>query len=132
MLYFESLYGCTLRSSYLFLKLLTDYNIVFCIVFVIIGVVLCFMGNKFLKVAIIIISGLIACYCITAGVLYFFPNFIVSEISLLVCLLVCFILGCIVGFFLKKEVKPYVVILGGFLGYSLVTFVYQIANIYRI
>ena len=91
---------------------------------------LCFMGNKFLKVAIIIISGLIACYCITAGVLYFFPNFIVSEISLLVCLLVCFILGCIVGFFLKKEVKPCVVILGGFLGYSLVTFVYQIVQTY--
>ena len=35
MLYFESLYGCTLRSSYLFLKLLTDYNIGFCVFFVI-------------------------------------------------------------------------------------------------
>ena len=130
MLYFESLYGCTLGSSYLFLKLLNDYNIVFCIIFVIIGVMLCFMGNKFLKVAIIITSGLIGCYCITAGVLYLFPDFIVSEISLIVCLLVCFILGCIVGFFLKNEVKPTVVILGGFLGYSLVTFVYQIVQTY--
>ena len=94
---------------------------------------LCFMGNKFLKVAIIITSGLIGCYCITAGVLYFFPNFIVRENSLLVWLLFCFIFitfGYLFGIYIHKKEKPFVIFLGGFLGYSFVTFVYQIVQTY--
>ena len=77
-----------------------------------------------------IICGFIGCYAITAAILNFFPNFITTELWLLVCLLVCFVLGCILGWFLKDEIKFSVLISGGFLGYSCATFVYQIVQNY--
>ena len=39
---------------------------------------------------------------------------------------VCFCLGCIVGIFLRNEVNFYIIVCGGFLGYSCAIFVYQI------
>jgi hypothetical protein len=126
----NSLYGCSLRSTYLFLKLLQDYKIVFCILFVVIGIVLVFFGYKYLRYAIIIICGFIGCYAITAAILNFFPNFITTETYLLICLVVCFILGCAIGFLLKDDVKFNIILLGGFLGYSAAKFVYQIVQNY--
>ena len=126
----RSLYGCSLRSSYLFIKLLNDYKLVFCILFVIVGIIFCFFGKRYMKYLIMIICGFIGCYAITAAILNFFPNFITTELWLLVCLLVCFILGCILGWFLKDEIKFSVLITGAFLGYSCATFVYQIVQNY--
>ena len=122
----ESIYGCSLKSSYLLLKLLEDYKIIFAIIFVVIGLVLCFMGNRFITYTIVIVCGFIGCYALTAAVLNFFPDFITTELWLLVCLVVCFVLGCILGYFLKGEVQFSVIIFGGFLGYSCAIFVYQI------
>lgn len=122
----ESLYGCSLKSTYLLLKLIEDYKVIFAIIFVVIGLALCFMGYKFITYTIIIVCGFIGCYALTASVLNFFPNFITTELWLLVCLLVCFVLGCILGYFLKGEVQFSIILFGGFLGYSCAIFVYQI------
>lgn len=122
----ESLYGCSLKSSYLLLKLLEDYKIIFAIIFVVVGLILCFMGNRFITYTIVIVCGFIGCYAITAAVLNFLPDFITTETWLLVCLLVCFVLGCILGYFLKGEVQFSIILFGGFLGYSCAIFVYQI------
>ena len=126
----RSLYGCSLRSTYLFIKLLNDYRFVFCVLFVIIGIIFCFFGHRYMKYLIMFICGFIGCYAITAAILNFFPNFITTELWLLICLLVCFVLGCILGWFLKDEIKFSVLITGGFLGYSCATFVYQIIQNY--
>jgi len=76
------------------------------------------------------VCGILGCYLITAAVLSWFPNLITDELGLIICLIVCFILGCIVGFFLKGEIKFNAILLGGFLGYSSATFVYQIVQNY--
>ena len=127
---FNSLYGCSLRSSYLYLKLLQEYKYIFCIVFVLIGLAVGFYGQRYLKIAIIIITGLAACYVLSLALLNFFPNLITGEMALLICLGVFFILGCVLGFFLNKNLKMCVVVLGGFLGYLSATFVYQIVQNY--
>ena len=122
----ESLYGCSLKSTYLLTKLFEDYKIFFVIVFVAVGLLLCFMGNKFLAITLIIVCGIAGCYLITAFVLNAFPQFITSELYLFVCMGVSLVLGCLVGFFLKGDVQMGVVFFGGFLGYSCAIFVYQI------
>ena len=127
---FKSPYACSLRSSYLFIKLLQEYKVIFCIIFILIGLVICFFGHRYLKIAIIIITGFAACYALTVALLNFFPNLITSELGLLICLGVFFILGCVLGFFLNKSVKWIVIVLGGFLGYLSATFVYQIVQNY--
>ena len=126
----RSLYGCSLRSSYLFLRLLNEYYIVFAIIFIIFGFILCFLGFKYKEKIIMFVCGILGCYLITAAVLSWFPNLITDELGLIICLIVCFILGCIVGFFLKGEIKFNAILLGGFLGYSSATFVYQIVQNY--
>ena len=127
---FNSLYGCSLRSSYLYLKLLQEYKYIFCIVFVLIGLAVGFYGQRYLKIAIIIITGLASCYVLSLALLNFFPSLITGEMALLICLGVFFILGCVLGFFLNKNLKMCVVVLGGFLGYLSATFVYQIVQNY--
>ena len=126
----RSLHGCTLRSTYLLLKLLNDYNYVFCALFVLIGLIFCFFGSRYINKIIIIIGGFIGCYAITAAVLSFFPNFITSELYLFVCLFVSFVLGCVIGYFLKDDIRFSCLLLGAFLGFASATFVYQIVQNY--
>ena len=126
----RSIHGCTLRSTYLLLKLLNKYNYVFCVLFVLIGLVLCLFGNRYINKTIIIIGGFIGCYAITAAVLSFFPNFITTETYLFVCLFVAFVLGCVIGYFLKDDIRFSCLLLGAALGFSCATFVYQIVQNY--
>ena len=126
----SSLYGCSLRSTYLLLKIFLEYKIVFTIIFILVGIGLCFFGNRFIKWTIILISGFIGCYALTAVVLKFFPNFITSESYLLICLLICFVLGCVIGYFIKDDEKMYIPLLGAGLGYFCATFLYQIVQNY--
>lgn len=126
----RSVYGCTLRSSYLLLRLLNNNKIVFCIIFVIIGLALCLFGNNYLQYAIILVCSIIGCYGLTVAVLNFFPNLITTETWLFVCLGASLLIGFLIGFLLRDEKKLFVIILGGFLGYSLATFLYQIIQNY--
>ena len=130
LLKFKSVYGCALRSSYLFIKLLQDFKYVFCIIFVIVGVAVCFFGNRYLKYAIVIISAFSICYIATAALLNFFPNFITTELGLILCLVIFLVFGCVIGFILNKTQKLIVLVLGGFLGYASAKFVYQIVQNY--
>ncbi len=127
---FDSLYGCTLRSTYLFLRLLQDYKIIFCIIFILLGLIICFFGHRYLKYAIVIICGLVVCYAAITALLNFFPNLITSEIVLIIALIVLFVLGCAVGFWIKNMTKLIVVLLGGFLGFCCAKFLYQIVQNY--
>lgn len=127
---FKSKYGCPLGSSYLLLKLMEKYNYYFMVVMVLLGLFLCFVGKKYIAPTIIILCGLIACYALTALVLSIFPNFIKTELYLFICLLVCLIIGLIIGYFTRDMEKFYIVVAGGFLGYSLATFLYQIVQNY--
>ena len=126
----RSIHGCTLRSTYLLLKLLNKYNYVFCVIFVLVGLVLCLFGNRYINKTIIIIGGFIGCYAITAAVLSFFPSFITTETYLFVCLFVAFVLGCVIGYFLKDDIRFSCLLLGAALGFSCATFVYQIVQNY--
>ena len=126
----RSLYGCTLRSSYLFLRLLNEFKFIFAVIFIIFGFLLCFGGFKLIKKLIMLICGFIGSYLITSILLTLFPNFITDEIGLIICLIVCFIIGLGIGFFIKEKTKYYAMLLGGYVGYSLATFVYQIIQNY--
>ena len=126
----RSLYGCTLRSSYLFLRLLEDYKFVFAILFVAIGLILCFYGFKHKAKTVIIVCGFIGCYAITAAVLAWFPNFITDELGIIICLLVSFILGCLIGFFIKNDDTYYCLLAGGLIGYYASSYVFKIVSNY--
>ena len=126
ILQMESLYGCSLKSTYLLTKLIEDYKIFFVVLFVVVGLLLCFMGNNILTITLIIVCGIVGCYAITAFVLNAFPHFITSEFYLFVSMGVSLVLGCLIGFFLKGDVQMAVIFFGGFLGYSCAIFVYQI------
>ena len=127
---FKSRYGCPLGSSYLLLKLMNDYKYVFMVLMIILGGFLCFFGFKYIAPTIIALCGIVGCYCLTALILSLFPDFITSELWLFVCLLVCGILGCIIGYFTKDQVDFYIILSGAFLGYSVATFFYQIVQNY--
>ena len=126
----KSLYGCSLKSKYLLLKLFQKYKYLFAIIFVLFGIGLCFFGNRFIKYAIIGICGFIGCYALTALVLKLFPNFISKEGYLFICLILCFVLGCVIGYFIRNDEKMYILLLGAGLGYFVATFVYQIIQNY--
>lgn len=126
----KSLYGCSLKSKYLLLKLFQKFKFPFAIIFVLFGVGLCFFGNRFIKYAIIGICGLVGCYALTALVLRLFPNFITKETYLFICLILCFVLGCVIGYFIRNDEKMYILLLGAGLGYFAATFVYQIIQNY--
>ena len=127
---FKSRYGCPLGSSYLLLKLLKDYKYIFMVVMIIMGIFLCFFGFKYIEPTIIVLCGVVGCYFLTSLLLSLFPDFITTELWLFVCLLVCGILGCIIGYFTKGEVSFYIILCGAFLGYSVATFFYQIIQNY--
>jgi len=126
----RSLYGCTLRSSYLFLRLLEDYKIVFAILFVAIGIILCFFGFRYKGRTVILVCGFIGCYAISAAVLAWFPNFITDELGIIICLLVSFILGCLVGYFIKDDDAYYCLVAGGLIGYYVSNYVFKIVSNY--
>ncbi len=126
----RSLYGCSLKSSYLFLRLLEDFKIIFAILFVGIGIILCFWGLKQKNKTVIIVCGFIGCYAISAAVLAWFPSFITDELGIFICLLVSFILGCAIGFFLKDEDSFYCLVAGGLIGYYLSSYVFKIVSNY--
>ena len=127
---FKSRYGCPLGSSYLLLKLLTDYKYIFMVVMIIAGIFLCFFGYKYISPTIIVLCAIIGAYFLTSLILSLFPDFITTELWLFVCILVCGILGSILGYFTKDEVSFYVILCGAFLGYSVTTFFYQIVQTY--
>ena len=129
---FSSVYGCSLRSTYLFLRLLKAHKIIFCVIFVLLGLIICFFGQIYLKFAIIIICGLLACYGISTAILNFFPDLIINEFVLLIWLIVFFVVGCVIGFYIKDSTKLIVAILGGFLGYLCTKFLYQIVQNYYV
>jgi hypothetical protein len=127
---FKSRYGCPLGSTYLLLKLMEEYNYYFMVVMVLLGVFLCFVGKKYIAPTIVVLCGIVACYALTALILSIFPNFIKTELWLFVCLLVCFIIGFIIGYLTRNMVGFYIVLAGGFLGYSVATFLYQFVQNY--
>ena len=122
----RSIYGCPLTSNYLLNKVFQEYKVLFIIVFVILGLFLCYFGHKFVTLTIILVTGFIGCAVITLCVLNFIPSLISTETALFILLLIGLVIGVAIGFFLKSAVKVYVVMLGGSLGYSVAVFVYQI------
>ena len=126
----SSVYGCSLRSTYLLLKLFMRFKIFFCILFIIVGLALWVFGNRFINYTIIVICGLAGCYILTSVVLEFFPNFITEEIQSFACLVVFFIVGCLIGYTINNYEKLYIFLLGAGLGYFFAIFVYQIVQNY--
>ena len=126
----RSLYGCTLRSSYLLLRLLNDFKFVFEVIFVLVGIVFCFFGLRFKEKTIVICCGFIGCYAISTAFLAWFPSFITDELGLIICLLVCFVLGCVISYLLRNEDSYYCLIGGGLLGYYVSSYVFAIVSNY--
>ena len=84
---FRSRYGCALGSSYLLMRLLEDYNYIFMVIMVVVGILLCFFGKKYIEPTILVLCGIIGCYLLTSIILSLFPDFITSELGLFFCLL---------------------------------------------
>ena len=122
---FRSVSGCTLNSTYLLRKLIHEYRIIFSIICIIFGFLLCFYGSKFIWFTIIIVVAIATVIVGTVAVLSFLPNKIQDDQSLLILIGVIFLIGIIIGLVLTKAVKAFVFVLGCVLGYSIGLFAYQ-------
>ena len=126
----KSVYGCSLVSTYLLKQLVNEYNILFAIIFVILGIPLCLVGYRYITITIMLIASIVGCYLITLFVLSSFPSLVTSETKLWILIVVGLLLGCGIGYFMRGEIKSDVMLCGAFLGYSCATFVYQIVQNY--
>lgn len=120
----KSIYGCALNDWYLLRKLMKEYNYIFSIVLILLGIFFAFFGKKIEKVTIVLVSGVFLSYLLTVIILNI-PDLVQSEGSLLIVLGVGFVVGAFAGFMLRKKVTIFAVLIGAFAGYSVAEFVYQ-------
>ena len=121
----KSIYGCALNDWYLLRRLMKEYNYVFATLLIIVGLFLAAFGKRFEIPTIIIISGCFVCYFVSVIILSFIPSIIGTERNLWIMLGVTFLVGAFVGFFIRKQVTVFAVLLGACSGYSIAEFVYQ-------
>ena len=121
----KSIYGCALNDWYLLRRLMKEYNYVFATLLIIVGLFLAAFGKRFEIPTIIIISGCFVCYIVSVIILSFIPSIIGTERNLWIMLGVTFLVGAFVGFFVRKQVTVFAVLLGACSGYSIAEFVYQ-------
>lgn len=121
----KSIYGCALNDWYLLRRLMKEYNYVFATLLIIVGIFLSAFGKRFEIPTIIIISGCFVCYFVSVIILSFIPSLIGTERNLWIMLGVTFLVGGFIGFFIRKQITVFAVLLGACSGYSIAEFVYQ-------
>ena len=123
-----SIYGCALNDWYLLRKLMKEYNYIFATVFIIVGLFLVLWGKKCELPTLMIVIGILVCYLATIIILNFIPSLIKTERNLFILLGVGFLVGALIGLFLKGKIRVLAVIVGGAAGYSVTEFVYTIVS----
>lgn len=126
----RSFYGCKLNSLYLLKRLFANYKYVVAVLFILVGLFLCIFGYRYISITVMAVTAIIGSYLLTVCMLSFFPHLVTTETRVFLFLAGGFFLGLVAGFYLKGEVRGYVVLLGGVLGYSSATFAYQIVQEY--
>ena len=123
-----SIYGCALNDWYLLRKLMKEYNYIFATAFIIVGLFLVLWGKKCELPTLMIVIGILVCYLATIIILNFIPSLIKTERNLFILLGVGFLVGALIGLFLKGKIRVLAVIVGGAAGYSVTEFVYTIVS----
>jgi hypothetical protein len=120
----KSKHACPLVNYYIIAAYLDKYKIYSGIVIIVIGLFLVFLGNKFIKVTILLV-GVIA--TITFVFMIYFTIFKnIGETHVWILLGVGGAVGLVLGFCLCKCVKVFIMILGGYLGYLVSIFIYDL------
>jgi len=125
----KSKYGCPQFSIYNFYKFIHDNKIIFLIVLLVMGIILCFFGKKFIYATIFIFSALIS----FAVIFMFVFNVVlpkgieVDQTVLTIVFIISFIPGIGIGFLIiKYQHFLLACILGGVSGFFLSIFVYDL------
>lgn len=126
----RSFYGCKLNSLYLLKRLFGAYKYPIAVLFIIVGIFLCLFGARYITITVMVTCSFIGSYLLTVLILSFYPDMVNTESRVWLFIGGGLLLGLVAGWYLKGEVRGYVVLLGGVLGYSSATFVYQIVQDY--
>jgi hypothetical protein len=116
--------ACPKLNYYIITYFLNEYKIYAGIVIIIIGSFLVFFGIKFIKVSVLVVTTLIT---ITVLFIIYFNIFHpTSVLSVWILLGVGTALGLLLGFVFRKMVKGFILIIGGYIGYLISIFLYDI------
>jgi hypothetical protein len=116
--------ACPKVNYYIISKYISDYKIFAGIIVILIGTFLVFFGVKFVKVTVLVVTVLASNTLIL--LVYFSFVHPSGELSVWIILAVASVIGLGVGFCLCKMTKGFVILIGGYLGYLLSVFLYDI------
>ena len=119
-------FGCSLTSGVKLYIFLNEHKVISGFIMICLGIAICILGARYFTYNIFLISGSFLSLAIVSIILKFYPELLSSEIKIMICLGVSFILGCILGIWLKNKMKIPLVLLGGFLGYKVFSFAISI------
>ena len=117
--------GCEIVSFYAVTQFLEKYWYLTTIITIIIGIILCFFGSKFINVSMVIILGL-AVPIILSIFVFDFLN-VTSQAAVWGIYIGGIIVGVILGILIAKFEQFFGAIIGGVLGYLSNIFVYNLA-----
>lgn len=117
--------GCEIVSFYAVTQFLEKYWYLTTIITIIIGIILCFFGSKFINVSMVIILGLAV--PIILSIFVFDLLNVTSQIAVWGIYIGGIIVGVILGILIAKFEQFFGAIIGGVLGYLSNIFVYNLA-----
>lgn len=120
----QSYHACPLINYYIVSYFFNEYKIFFGGFLIVIGLFLIILGAKFVKATIFVVGGAV---CTTiASVLYFNIFNAESTTTVWIVMSVGFVIGIILSWFLMKLTNTFFMLLGGYMGYALGIFLYNL------
>ena len=119
-------FGCSLTSGVKLYKFFNKYKEISGLILFCLGIAICILGAIHFKINTFLISGSSLGFAIVSLILIFYPEFLSSELKIIICLGVSFIIGSLLGIYLVKKLKYVVALLGVLLGYYSFSFVYDL------
>ena len=117
--------GCKIASFYAVTQFLEKYWYLTTIITIVIGIILCFFGAKFINISMVIILGLAV--PIILSIFIFDLLNVTNQAAVWGVYIGGIIIGVIVGILIAKFEKFFGAIIGGVLGYLSNIFVYNLA-----
>ena len=89
--------GCSFTSGVKLYKFIKKYKETAVGAFIVIGLIICFLGARFFNFTVYVISGTAFSFIFIILILMIKPEYISSKKRILISLAVAFIIGCIFG-----------------------------------
>lgn len=126
-IYLKSYYACPVVNFYTVWRLLEEHKILTSIILVSFGIVLLFLGERFEKITLCILSFLTVSIILFVVIFQYMPSGGNRDIIFWVTLVVSVILGGLVSYLILQNVEAYTgILLGVSGGYLLGTLIYSL------